>query len=159
MVCLDIGASTGGFTSVLLVRGAARVIAVDVGTDQLVTELKNDARVLSLEQTDIRNLKPMSPVDLVVIDVSFISLADIAPVSRAWGARTVIALIKPQFEVPRHIAARSAGVIKSREWHEYAIKRATDAFRDAGFVRRGLIQSPIHGGSGNTEFLGLFLAE
>lgn len=159
MVCLDIGASTGGFTSVLLARGAARVIAVDVGTDQLVAELKNDARVLSLEQTDIRNLKPMSPVDLVVIDVSFISLADIAPVSRAWGARTVIALIKPQFEVPRHIAARSAGVIKSHEWHEYAIKRATDAFHNAGFVRRGLIQSPIHGGSGNTEFLGLFLAE
>ncbi len=159
MVCLDIGASTGGFTSVLLTRGATRVIAVDVGTDQLVVELKNDARVLSLEQTDIRNLKPISPVDLVVIDVSFISLADIAPVLRAWGARTVIALIKPQFEVPRHIAARSAGVIKSREWHEYAIGRATDAFRDAGFARRGLIQSPIHGGSGNIEFLGLFLAE
>lgn len=157
-VCLDIGASTGGFTSVLLARGATRVIAVDVGTDQLVAELKNDARVLSLEQTDIRTLQPIQPVNLVVIDVSFISLADIAPILRAWGACDVIALIKPQFEVPRNIAARSAGVIKSRQWHEYAINRATDAFRDAGFVRAGLIESPIHGGSGNVEFLAHFVA-
>ncbi len=158
MGCLDIGASTGGFTATLLARGAARVIAVDVGTNQLVPELRNDPRVVSLEQTDIRKLAPIEPVDLVVIDVSFISLADIAPVLQAWGARTVIALIKPQFEVPRHIAARSAGVIKSHQWHEYAINRATDAFRDAGFVRAGLIESPIHGGSGNVEFLAHFVA-
>lgn len=157
-VCLDIGASTGGFTSVLLARGAVRVIAVDVGTNQLVAELKNDVRVLSLEQTDIRTLRPVQPVDLVVIDVSFISLADIVPVLRAWGARDVIALIKPQFEVPRNVAARSAGIIKSHQWHEYAINRATDAFRDAGFVRAGLTESPIHGGSGNVEFLAHFVA-
>lgn len=157
-VCLDIGASTGGFTSVLLARGASRVIAVDVGTNQLVDELKNDARVLSLEQTDIRTLRPIQPVDLVVIDVSFISLADIAPVLGAWGVRDVIALIKPQFEVPRNVAARSSGVIKSPQWHDYAINRATDAFRDADFVRTGLTESPIHGGSGNVEFLAHFVA-
>ena len=80
MVCLDVGASTGGFTEVLLRNGAARVYAVDVGTNQLVAELRNDARVVSLEQTDIRALPPQAVVDLVVIDVSFVSLVNIVDV-------------------------------------------------------------------------------
>lgn len=157
MVCLDIGASTGGFTEVLLERGAARVFAVDVGTNQLVAELRSDARVVSLEQTDIRELSPIQPVDLIVIDVSFISLADIVEYLSAWGAKKVIALIKPQFEVPRNIAAAADGVIKSDEWHGYAIKRARAAFAVAGFELCGdVIESPIRGGSGNIEYLACF---
>lgn len=157
-VCLDIGASTGGFTSVLLSRGAARVFAVDVGTDQLAPELRENPRVVSLEQTDIRTLPPIAPVDLIVIDVSFISLADIVAALPAWGARDVVALIKPQFEVPRHIAASARGVIRSDDWHAYAINRATDAFAAAGYVRHGdVIESPIRGGSGNIEYLGHFV--
>lgn len=155
-VCLDIGASTGGFTEVLLSRGAAKVYAVDVGTKQLIPELRDDSRVVSLEQTDIRNLAPIEKVDLIVIDVSFISLADIVGVLPAWGAKYIIALIKPQFEVPRNIAAASAGVIKSDEWHQYSITRATEAFEANGFARCGLVESPIRGGSGNIEYLACF---
>ncbi|MDE5615930.1 MAG: TlyA family RNA methyltransferase [Alphaproteobacteria bacterium] len=155
-VCLDIGASTGGFTEVLLSHGARKVFAVDVGTAQLVPELREDARVVSLEQTDIRELKPIEPVDLVVIDVSFVSLADIVPCLGGWGAKRVVALIKPQFEVPRSVAAASGGVIKAQQWHQYAIQRATDAFSAAGYVRCGLIESPIRGGSGNIEYLAYF---
>lgn len=155
-VCLDIGASTGGFTEVLLTRGAKKVFAVDVGTNQLAAHLRGDGRVVSLEQTDIRNLAPMGPVDLIVIDVSFISLADIVSFLPAWGAKKVIALIKPQFEVPRAVAAAASGVIKADSWREYAIMRATDAFANNGFTRCGLIESPIRGGSGNIEYLAYF---
>ena len=155
-VCLDIGASTGGFTEVLLERGAAKVFAVDVGTNQLVPELRADARVVSLEQTDIRNLAPCASVDLIVIDVSFISLADIVEYLLAWGAKNVIALIKPQFEVPRNIAAAAGGIIRADDWHQYAICRATEAFAANGFRRCGLVESPIRGGSGNIEYLACF---
>lgn len=156
-VCLDVGASTGGFTEVLLSRGAQKVFAVDVGTNQLVSALRDDARVVSLEQTDIRNLAPIEPVDLIVIDVSFISLADIAGALPRWGARDIVALIKPQFEVPRPVAAAAKGVIKSAQWHSYAVSRATDAFAAVGYDLMRLEQSPIRGGSGNIEYLGHFV--
>ena len=159
MVCLDIGASTGGFTHELLSRGATRVYAVDVGTNQLDVSLRNDSRVVSMEQTDIRTLAPVDVVDLIVIDVSFISLTNIVEFLGSWGAGAVIALIKPQFEVPREIAARYNGVIKSVDWHEYSIKRVIDSFAQYGFENRGITQSPIHGGSGNTEFLGYFVRQ
>lgn len=156
-ICLDVGASTGGFTEVLLLRGAAKVFAVDVGTDQLVPTLRADPRVVSLEQTDIRDLEPIEPVDLIVIDVSFISLADIVGALSRWRAKNIIALIKPQFEVPRNIAAAAHGVIKSDQWHSYAIKRAVDAFAAVGFELCGdVIESPIRGGSGNIEYLAHF---
>ena len=157
LVCLDVGASTGGFTEVLLSRGASRVIAVDVGTNQLVSELRADSRVMSLEQTDIRELSPVCPVGLIVIDVSFISLADIVDALPAWGAKNIVALIKPQFEVPRNIAAAAHGVIKSDEWHRYAINRAIDAFAARGIEMRKIIESPVRGGSGNVEYLGWFV--
>lgn len=157
MRCLDIGASTGGFTSVLLSRGATHILAVDVGTNQLASELRTDARVTSMEQTDIRSLAPVVPVDLIVIDVSFISLADIAPVLSRWGAKNIIALIKPQFEVPRNIAAKTGGVIRSEKWRAYAIERATAAMRTNGFELQDVISSPIRGGSGNEEFLAHFV--
>lgn len=157
MVCLDIGASTGGFTQELLSRGAKRVYAVDVGTNQLANELRNDSRVVSMEKTDIRDLTPISSVDLIVIDVSFISLTNIVEFLGPWGAKTVIALIKPQFEVPRNIAAKFNGIIKSGEWHQYSVNNVVESFKKYGFDNVGVIPSPIHGGSGNTEFLGCFV--
>ena len=152
-VCLDVGASTGGFTETLLSRGAVRVIAVDVGTNQLADELKRDARVLSLEQTDIRALHPVSPVDLIVIDVSFISLINIMDALVAWNAPQIIALIKPQFEVPRAIAARNRGVIKSEIDRQNAIQNVVKNFEKIGYNQCGIIESPIRGGSGNVEYL------
>lgn len=157
MVCLDVGASTGGFTQELLSRGATRVYAVDVGTNQLANELRNDSRVVSMEKTDIRDLTPISSVDLIVIDVSFISLTNIVEFLGPWGAKTVIALIKPQFEVPRNIAAKFNGIIKSGEWHQYSVNNVVESFKKYGFDNVGVIPSPIHGGSGNTEFLGCFI--
>ena len=157
MVCLDIGASTGGFTQELLSRGATRVYAVDVGTNQLADELRSDSRVVSLEKTDIRDLSPISSVDLIVIDVSFISLTNIVEFLEPWGAKTVIALIKPQFEVPRNIAAKFNGIIKSDEWHQYSVNNVVESFKKYGFDNVGVTPSPIHGGSGNTEFLGCFV--
>lgn len=155
-VCLDVGASTGGFTAVLLENGAKKVYAVDVGTDQLVPELRNDERVVSLERTDIRELSPLVSVDLIVIDVSFVSLTNIIEVLPDWSAKTIIALIKPQFEVPRDVAAKFNGVIKSSDWHDWSIHRVVNAFVDVGFDCVGITESPVKGGSGNTEFLACF---
>ena len=132
-VCLDVGASTGGFTEVLLSHGAKRVIAVDVGTNQLIDELKNDSRVISLEQTDIRELEPIEPVDLIVIDVSFISLINIMDVLVKWNAPQIIALIKPQFEVSRAVAARCGGVIKSEVERKNAVKNVIQNFEKKGY--------------------------
>ena len=155
-VCLDVGASTGGFTEVLLNAGAERVYAVDVGTDQLVPELRENSRVVSLEQTDIRTLPVQQRVALIVIDVSFVSLADIVVSLVPWGADDVIALIKPQFEVPREVAAKFNGVIRSEQWHRYSIERVEKAFVQSGFKLMQLTQSPISGGSGNIEYLAWF---
>lgn len=152
-VCLDVGASTGGFTEILLSHGAKRVLAVDVGTNQLIDDLKNDSRVLSLEQTDIRDLEPIEPVDLIVIDVSFISLTNIIDALVKWNAPQIIALIKPQFEVARSVAARSGGVIKSEIERENAIKNVIQNFEKNGYNQSGIIESPIKGGSGNIEYL------
>ena len=156
LFCLDIGASTGGFTDVLLRRGAQRVYAVDVGTNQLAEELRHDPRVISMEQTDIRDVVSTETVDLIVIDVSFISLTNIVGCLGAWGAKNIIALIKPQFEVPREVAAKYDGVIKSQQLHEESIARVVEAFEKCGFSLCGVTESPIKGGSGNTEFLSCF---
>ena len=154
-VCLDVGASTGGFTETLLSRGAAHVIAVDVGTNQLVDSLKNDARVTALEQTDIRALSPVRSVDLIVVDVSFISLTNISDALVAWNAPQIIALIKPQFEVSRNVAARAHGVIKSAVDRQNAINTVVQNFEKNGYKQSGIIESPIRGGSGNVEYLAL----
>lgn len=156
LFCLDIGASTGGFTDVLLRRGAQRVYAVDVGTNQLAEELRHDPRVISMEQTDIRDVVPTETVDLIVIDVSFVSLTNIVGCLGAWGAKNIIALIKPQFEVSREVAAKYDGVIKSQQLHEESIARVVEAFEKRGFSLCGVTESPIKGGSGNTEFLACF---
>ena len=159
LVCLDVGASTGGFTEVLLNRGASCVIAVDVGSNQLISDIKNDSRVLSFEQTDIRNMRPLRPVDLIVVDVSFISLRNIIDALIAWRAPRIITLIKPQFEVPRNIAARANGVIKNESDRKNAIDNVVNEFEKNGYKQSGIIESPIHGGSGNTEYLAYFIRQ
>ena len=159
LVCLDVGASTGGFTEVLLNRGASCVIAVDVGSNQLISGIKNDSRVLSFEQTDIRNMRPLRPVDLIVVDVSFISLRNIIDALIAWRAPRIITLIKPQFEVPRNIAARANGVIKNESDRKNAIDNVVNEFEKNGYKQSGIIESPIHGGSGNTEYLAYFIRQ
>lgn len=156
MVCLDVGASTGGFTEVLLKNGAVRVYAVDVGTNQLIDSLRNDARVVSMEQTDIRDVVPPESARLIVIDVSFISLANIVGTLPRWNPEKIVALIKPQFEVPREVAAKFNGVIKSGEWHDWSVNRVVEEFARSGFRLCGVIPSPVLGGSGNTEFLACF---
>lgn len=157
MACLDVGASTGGFTEVLLKRGASRVYAVDVGTNQLIPELRDDVRVVSIERTDIRALPVQSVVDLVVVDVSFVSLTNIVSALVPWGARDIVVLIKPQFEVPRDVAARANGVIRSAEWREFAKNQVVECFEKYGFRLGGITESPVKGGSGNTEFLAWFV--
>ena len=159
LVCLDVGASTGGFTEVLLNRGASCVIAVDVGSNQLISGIKNDSRVLSFEQTDIRNMRPLRPVDLIVVDVSFISLRNIIDALIAWRSPRIITLIKPQFEVPRNIAARANGVIKNESDRKNAIDNVVNEFEKNGYKQSGIIESPIHGGSGNTEYLAYFIRQ
>ncbi len=157
-VCLDVGASTGGFTEVLLERGAARVIAVDVGRDQLAPALRSDPRVLSLEATDARTLTldqiGGAAPDLVVCDASFISLEKVLarPLELLVEAGEMIALFKPQFEVgPKFVG--KGGVVKDEE----AVERAKENAR--AFFARALIPvkretcSPIRGGDGNREYL------
>ena len=153
--CLDVGASTGGFTQVLLERGAARVFAVDVGAGQLAGPLRDDARVANLERTDIRALE-LEPVDFICADVSFISLRLILPklfdLLKDGGA--AVCLLKPQFECgPGHA---KHGIVKDPKVQARAVGEVCAAARGAGFALRGVTHSPITGGDGNLEFL-LFL--
>jgi 23S rRNA (cytidine1920-2'-O)/16S rRNA (cytidine1409-2'-O)-methyltransferase len=155
-VCLDVGASTGGFTDVLLQRGAARVYALDVGRGQLADSLGRDLRVVSMERTNARHLHPGSlpePVDLAAIDVSFISLrlvlGPVATCVRDGGE--IVALIKPQFEAGRGRTDR--GVVRDPAVHRSVIANVVEHARAIGLTPRGLIASPIHGAEGNREFL------
>jgi 23S rRNA (cytidine1920-2'-O)/16S rRNA (cytidine1409-2'-O)-methyltransferase len=154
---LDIGASTGGFTDVLLQAGVRDVIAVDVGRGQLDWTLRQDARVLVLEGLNARRLGPADvphPVDVVVIDVAFISLRHILPPLPPLLARDadVIALVKPQFEAGREQVGRG-GIVSDPAIHDDVIARVTGYAVSAGFERIGLTPSPITGASGNKEFL------
>jgi 23S rRNA (cytidine1920-2'-O)/16S rRNA (cytidine1409-2'-O)-methyltransferase len=157
-VCLDVGASTGGFTQVLLERGAAFVAAVDVGRDQLHKSLHGDPRVLSLEGTDARTLT-LAQIggrgpELVVCDASFISLEKVleTPLALAAAGARLIALFKPQFEVGRaHVG--KGGVVKDAGAVERAEENARAFLARAGFEVRGSIESPIPGGDGNRERL------
>ncbi len=154
---LDIGASTGGFTDVLLRRGAARVVALDVGHGQLDWRIRNDPRVVVIEGRNARFLAPgdlPGPVDLVVIDVSFISLTEILPRVPAVlrpGA-DVVALVKPQFEAGRQEVGKG-GIVRDPAVHERVIERVTAAAGAAGLGREAMTESPITGAEGNREFL------
>ena len=154
---LDIGASTGGFTDVLLRRGASRVVALDVGHGQLDWRIRNDARVVVIEGLNARFLSMQDlpgPVDFVVIDVSFISLTQILPrvppVLRE-GA-DVVALVKPQFEAGRDEVGRK-GIVRDPDVQARAIERVTDAAAGIGLARINMSPSPITGAEGNQEFL------
>lgn len=163
-ICVDVGASTGGFTDLLLKRGAARVYAVDVGHGQLAWTLRNDPRVTVMERTNIRHLEALPElVDCAVIDVSFISLRLVLPrvlmLLRPEG--WVVALVKPQFEAGRAEADRGGGVIREpavhrrvlRELLSWVTAEAAPATTGRRFVPCGLIASPITGRDGNHEYL------
>lgn len=154
-VALDVGASTGGFTELLLRRGALHVHAVDVGHDQLHPRLRGRPDVSVLEGTDIRRLAgdAIGPVDLVVIDVSFIPLAQVLPAALAFaapGAR-LVALVKPQFEAGR--AQLKKGIVRDPAVHAAVCDAARETVCGLGWQVLGLIPSPIAGGDGNQEFL------
>ena len=163
-IAADLGASTGGFTDCLLQRGAVKVYAVDVGHGQLAWKLRQDPRVVVMERTNARELapasfpQPFSPVDLVVIDCSFISLRKILPAAVAIlrPAGRIVALIKPQFEAGKAEADKGAGVITDPMVHQRVIA-GLEAFVAAqpSLRWRGVTASPLRGPAGNTEFLAL----
>jgi 23S rRNA (cytidine1920-2'-O)/16S rRNA (cytidine1409-2'-O)-methyltransferase len=158
LVCLDIGASTGGFTDVLLARGAAKVYAVDVGRGQLAWKLRNDARVVVLERTNARHLtraKVPEPVGLIACDASFIGLETVLPAPLALAAPEawLIALIKPQFEVGKDKVGKG-GVVRDPALHAEVCARISAWIgARAGWRVIGVTQSPIAGPEGNLEFL------
>ena len=162
MSALDVGASTGGFTDCLLQRGCAHVVAVDAGEGQLAKKLLEDARVTNVEHTNARELTVGmiggEAVDVIVMDVSFISATYILPrfpaLLRERGH--AICLIKPQFEVGKALLGKG-GIVKDAAAHRYAIERVLDAGRGVGLTPIGLISSPIEGGDGNREFLAHFV--
>ena len=155
-VCLDVGASTGGFTDCLLQHGAARVYAVDVGYGQLAWKLRQDPRVVAIERTNIRHMPPETipaPVDLVTIDVSFISLKIVVPAIRVFLKKDarIIALIKPQFEVGRHQVGKG-GVVRDPALHARVVDDLSAFFTTLGLLYEGVLPSPILGPKGNREF-------
>ena len=156
-ICLDVGASTGGFTDCLLQNGAAKVYAVDVGYGQLAWKLRQDSRVLVMERTNARYLQPENLqdfIDLAVIDAAFISLKLLIPplLSLFQKNISIIALIKPQFEVGKGKVGKG-GVVRDPELHQEIIDDIIGFCADLGLQSKGVIPSPILGPKGNTEFL------
>lgn len=153
---IDIGASTGGFTDCLLQHGATAVAAVDVGRNQLHERLRADPRVVSLERTDVRRLEAAAaggPAELVVADVSFISLRLIAADLCRLATADMVALVKPQFEAGKAEADRGRGVIRDPEVWRRALVEVCRAVVDAGAAIMGVMVSPLTGAEGNVEFL------
>lgn len=154
-VCIDIGASTGGFTDCMLQNGAAKVYSVDVGTDQLDEKLRNDSRVISMEKTDIRNcIGTLPQVDFISIDVSFISLKLVLPSAFALlkDGGECVALIKPQFEAGKAHLSKN-GIVRDTKVHKKVCDNIAEFASAVGFERSEIIPSPITGGDGNTEYL------
>ncbi len=154
--CLDVGASTGGFTDCLLQRGAARVVAVDVGYGQIAHKLRIDPRVVVLERTNARALEPSAvggAADLTVVDASFIALRTLVPAlarcTREGG--DLVALVKPQFEVGREVASRGKGVVRDVAARLQAVAAARDAVSDGGFDVVAECDSSLAGPKGNVE--------
>jgi 23S rRNA (cytidine1920-2'-O)/16S rRNA (cytidine1409-2'-O)-methyltransferase len=163
-VCADVGSSTGGFSDCLLQRGAAKVYALDVGTNVMHWKLRNDPRVVLTEKTNVRFVDALpEPIQLAVMDVSFISLTLLLPKVFGWmltlsspvptGARGgVVALIKPQFEAGREKVGKG-GIVRDAAVHEEVVTRIKAFAAQRGWQTHGLIDSPILGGDGNKEFL------
>lgn len=154
--CLDVGASTGGFTDCLLQMGAARVFAIDVGYGQLDWKLRNDPRVVVVERTNFRYAQPgdFPPAQLIAVDVSFISLTRILPAARHFLDRQgdLVALVKPQFEAGRE-AVGKGGIVRDPLVHRRVLLTLIEAAWEDGWGSLGLIPSPIKGAEGNIEFL------
>lgn len=160
MVCLDVGSSTGGFTQVLLERGAGRVYAVDVGHGQLHESLRGDPRVISLEGTNARDLDRETipdPIDLVVSDVSFVSVTKVlaAPLALCGPSADVVVLFKPQFEVGRESVGKG-GIVSDGAASEAAMAAVVRFVEEAGFALAATVPSPIAGGDGNRETVLVF---
>lgn len=160
-VCLDVGASTGGFTDCLLQHGAARVIAVDTGHGQMDFRLRQDARVRLLEKTNARYLRREQvgqTVDLVVMDVSFISASLVLPAvvaaafAESAAERQIIVLVKPQFEAGREQVGKG-GIVRDPGAQSAAVEKVRQALRELKFARTEVVESPILGAEGNREFL------
>ncbi len=157
-VCADVGACTGGFTDVMLQRGAAKVYTIDVGYGQLDWKLRSDARVEVLERTNARYLESLGEsVSFVSLDVSFISLKLVLPAVKGWlsAESDVVALIKPQFEAgPEQVG--KGGIVRDSAVHRSVLHNILGWCRDNGLTPRGLVRSSIEGSEGNVEFLGWF---
>jgi 23S rRNA (cytidine1920-2'-O)/16S rRNA (cytidine1409-2'-O)-methyltransferase len=156
-VCMDIGASTGGFTDCMLQNGARKVFSVDVGYGQLDWKLRNDPRVVNMERTNIRYVTAETigePIDFISIDVSFISLSLVLPVAKALLAEEgeLVFLIKPQFEAGRE-QVKKHGVVKDAKVHQEVLERVLGEAKTLGFGVKALTYSPIKGPKGNIEFL------
>ena len=159
LIAIDLGASTGGFTDCLLQRGAEKVFAVDVGHGQLAWKLRRDSRVVVMEKTNARALKPTdfpALADIVVIDCSFMSLRKILPAAVALlrASGKIVALVKPQFEAGKAEADKGAGVITDPAIHERVLREIEDFVRQQPALNwRGVTESPLLGPAGNKEFL------
>lgn len=154
VVAADVGASTGGFTDVLLQRGARRVYAIDVGYGQLAWKLRQDPRVVVMERTNARYLDQLpEPIDLAVIDASFISLEHLLPKVKSWlrPGGSIIALVKPQFEAGREQVDKG-GVVRDEEVHRQVLDRLITWAETQGLHLAGATASPIRGPAGNVEF-------
>ncbi len=160
---LDIGASTGGFTDCALQNGAKKVYSVDVGTNQLDWKLRNDERVVSIENMHIKDLEPENlkneKMDFIVIDVSFISLTKVIPYLNKFlnTEGKVIILVKPQFEVGKEKIGKN-GIVTEEQYHDEAIKKIISFIKDNSYKLIGVEESPIRGTKGNKEFLMLIIS-
>jgi len=155
-VCADVGSSTGGFTDCMLQHGALKVFAIDVGKGILHWKLRNDRRVVVMEETNARYVESLlERVDFVTVDASFISLKVLLPTIKKWiNAETnLLCLIKPQFEAGKKDVARGDGVIRDPEIHKSVLIDVLSFVQQEGFAIRGLIKSPLLGPKGNAEFL------
>lgn len=157
MVCLDVGASTGGFTDCLLQHGARKVYAVDVGYGQLAWRLRQDHRVVAIERTNIRHMPPgrlPGLVDLITIDTSFISLRIVVPEARKFlkSDGRILALIKPQFEVGKGRVGKG-GVVRDKQRHRDVIASLIECFRGQGITCGPVVPSPVLGPKGNQEYV------
>lgn len=158
-IILDAGLSTGGFTDCLLQLGARKVYGVDVGYGQVHEKIRQDPRVIVLERTNLRHLTTVGErVDIVTLDLSFISLIKVMDAVKLLlkDDGILITLVKPQFEAERHQVGKG-GIIKDPKVHKSVVERVTQDIADVGFVCKGVIESPILGGSGNREFLAYFV--
>lgn len=158
---LDIGSSTGGFTDCALKHNIKEVVCVDVGSNQLDETIRNNEKVHVFENTDIRKFDNplLSNVDIVTIDVSFISVTKILDILNIINAKEIICLIKPQFECGKTIADKYKGIVLDKEVHEKVIKNIVNSFKEINYNLKNITFSPVKGGNGNIEYLAYFTKE